>query len=114
MQDGSVTVERRKRGPDDCTLCCWEGHSTLCYAARGCKGQTHVRHPSVKPLDLRITLSRTNRKNKTKASTLPQFSDWCNRCLRQQLISEFSEPIAGGYIASCLLVTRSEFGLLAL
>jgi len=31
----------------DYTLCCWEGHSTLCYTARGGKGKSDVRHPAV-------------------------------------------------------------------
>jgi hypothetical protein len=55
---------------EDCTLCCWEGHSALCYTAHGWKDKSNIRHPAVKPLDLRFGPSWTNRTNKTKASSL--------------------------------------------
>jgi len=93
----------------DCTLCCWEGHSTLCYTAHGSKGKSEVRHSAVKPLGLRSGPSWTNRTNKSKASSLSAILSWCNRRLHQQLISEFGELAADRYITSCLPLIHPRF-----
>ena len=61
---------------EDSTLCCWEGHSTLCYTARGWKGKSCVQHSAVKPLDLRNSLSWTNRTNERLPSAI---LNECNR-----------------------------------
>ncbi len=90
----------------DCTLCCWGGQSTLCRTARDWKRKSYVRHPAVKPLDLRFDPSWTNRTNKAQASTLPAIFSGCNRFSHQQLIPEFGEPAADRYITSCLLIIR--------
>ncbi len=50
----------------------------------------------------------TTRTNKRKASTLPPILSWCNRWLRQPLISEFGEPTTDRYITSCLPVIRAQ------
>ena len=34
----------------DCTLCCWEGHSTLSYTAHGWNGKSYGQPSAVEPL----------------------------------------------------------------
>jgi hypothetical protein len=50
----------------DCTLCCREVHSALCYTGRGWKGKNYVRHSAMEPLALRIAflgqIGQTKRK----------------------------------------------------
>jgi hypothetical protein len=69
MQTGRLTTKRSLRSREacnsnlaeragfpacesaDCTCCCWEGHSALCYTARGGKRKSYGQQSGVKPLD---------------------------------------------------------------
>jgi hypothetical protein len=57
--------------------------------------------------EMRFTFMFCWAKNKAKASNLPAILSGCNRFSHQQLISDFGEPAAGRYIASCLPVNRA-------
>ena len=59
----------------DCTLCCWEGRSTLCYTARGWQRKSYIRH-SAEAARSTIWLCSDKPDKQNESSSLSAILSW--------------------------------------